>query len=118
MSKFLEFQHGLPEIQLPPIEVKTRKSLDVDDEDDGRIQLTTSNDECRTPKSDEQSIPVIRNCPPAPRKRRPVVLCKRKLSELQFFEITGRTEVDSFFQSNFELPYITSRIVKRQRNGV
>ncbi|CAN1238687.1 hypothetical protein LINGRAPRIM_LOCUS2164 [Linum grandiflorum] len=41
-------------------------------------------------------------CPPAPRKpkARPATSCKRKLmSELDFFEVVNREEVESFFRS-------------------
>ncbi|KAF8403166.1 hypothetical protein HHK36_011263 [Tetracentron sinense] len=109
MSTDLEFQHGLPVIRLPPIKVRGRRSSDVTEEDGG-------DNECQTPNSDEHKIPAIQSCPPAPQKKRRVVLCKRKLSELQFFEIKGREKVDSFFRSSFELPYnMTSNGIKRPR---
>ena len=64
---------------------------------------------CRTPTSKEHRIPKILDCPPAPRKPKRAPTCKRKLSELQFFEIVNREEVDSFFRSSFEqLDVITS----------
>lgn len=80
-------------------EVETQdKKINVDEEDC-----------CRTPTSKEHRIPKILDCPPAPRKPKRAPTCKRKLSELQFFEIVNREEVDSFFRSSFEqLAVITS----------
>ncbi|KAI4382291.1 hypothetical protein MLD38_008272 [Melastoma candidum] len=56
-------------------------------------------EECRTPTSDDHKIPEARSCPPTPRKRpAPWNSHKRKATELQFFESTGREEVESFFR--------------------
>ncbi|KAF8397776.1 hypothetical protein HHK36_016698 [Tetracentron sinense] len=114
MSTDLKFQHGSPEIRLQPIEVPKRQSSGFAKEDGAPIQLADDEDECRTPTSDEHKIPRAWSCPPAPQKPKRVVLCKRKLSELQFFEIVNREEVESFFQSNFELPRVTSRKFKKR----
>ena len=67
---------------------------------------------CRTPTSKEHRIPSILDCPPAPRKPKRASSCKRKLSEVQFFEIMNHDEVDAFFRSSFDkLAVLTS--VKR-----
>ncbi|KAL5717055.1 hypothetical protein ACHQM5_010133 [Ranunculus cassubicifolius] len=74
---------------LPPIKIRAPRQFD---------------EECRTPTSVESKIPKIETCPPAPRKRRRVRLCKRNLSEMQFFQIVGdQEEIDSFFKSSFDL---------------
>lgn len=55
-------------------------------------------DDCRTPTSEENRIPAILTCPPAPKKPRPALSCKRKLSELDFFEALNHTEIEEFFR--------------------
>ncbi|KAK4762887.1 hypothetical protein SAY86_008655 [Trapa natans] len=60
-------------------------------------QLDYDRDGFRTPVSEHQKIPSARSCPPAPRKRRPPVT-PRKRKLMQFFEATGREEVESFFE--------------------
>ncbi|KAF3455148.1 hypothetical protein FNV43_RR05596 [Rhamnella rubrinervis] len=56
---------------------------------------------CRTPTSSDHKIPSIQSCPPTPRKPRGGLFSqKRKLTDLHFFETTGREEVESFFRSN------------------
>ncbi|KAL3518460.1 hypothetical protein ACH5RR_021049 [Cinchona calisaya] len=82
-------------------------SKDLVEEEDEKQKKSKENnheeDECKTPLlSQEQRIPAPQSCPPAPkkRKRRGRVLRKRKLSKLEFFENTGKEEVDSFFQSS------------------
>lgn len=62
-------------------------------------ELLAREDGCRTPTSRESKIPMLQSCPPAPRKRRRVISCKRNLSETQFFEIVHRKEIESFFNS-------------------
>ncbi|KAF9595044.1 hypothetical protein IFM89_036372 [Coptis chinensis] len=101
MSIDHQVRPALPPIRLRTINVQTRHT----DEDGEVIQLSVDDDECRTPTSSEYKIPMILSCPPAPRKRRKVVLCKRKLSEIQFFEVVGRDEVESFFKSSFEFSH-------------
>ncbi|OIT39789.1 hypothetical protein A4A49_58257, partial [Nicotiana attenuata] len=57
-------------------------------------------EEIKTPKSPQNLIPKILSCPPAPKKPKRLISCKRKLvDELQFFEVAAREEVDSFFKS-------------------
>ncbi|KAJ0967141.1 hypothetical protein J5N97_024058 [Dioscorea zingiberensis] len=59
------------------------------DDDDG---------ECRTPTSVESRLPSISiTCPPAPRKPRRVIRCKRRLTELEFFLVPHR-ELESLFR--------------------
>ncbi|GAU17002.1 hypothetical protein TSUD_37600 [Trifolium subterraneum] len=56
----------------------------------------------RTPTSKESKIPEIQDCPPAPRKPKPFVSCKRKLmDEFQFFEVSNNEDMDAFFRSTF-----------------
>ena len=74
------------------------KKINVEEDDNKEEE----EDCCRTPTSKEHRIPKILDCPPAPRKPKRAPTCKRKLSELQFFEIVNREEVDSFFRSSFE----------------
>ena len=86
--------------------VETQNNKINVDEDDNKEE---EEDCCRTPTSKEHRIPKILDCPPAPRKPKRAPTCKRKLSELQFFEIVNREEVDSFFRSSFEqIAVITS----------
>nr|DAD48758.1 TPA_asm: hypothetical protein HUJ06_018695 [Nelumbo nucifera] len=108
MSTDLEFRCNLPaETRLRPIKIQTERSSE---EGGAIIQSENQEDECRTPTSEEHKIPIIQTCPPAPRKPRKVVLCKRKLSELRFFEIVSHDEVESFF-----LAPVISRNVKKRR---
>ncbi|CAL1386948.1 unnamed protein product [Linum trigynum] len=67
--------------------------------------ISSSEEECRTPKSSEFKIPAVPSCPPAPRKpKRKAIPCKRKLEpELDFFDAVNREEVESFFRSGFHL---------------
>ncbi|XAR60052.1 hypothetical protein NMG60_11033284 [Bertholletia excelsa] len=70
---------------------------------------------CRTPTSEDHKIPTIQTCPKAPRKPGQLSSRKRKLSELQFFEIVGREEVESFFRSSFDCFAGESRRVKKRK---
>ncbi|KAF4368025.1 hypothetical protein CsatB_011331 [Cannabis sativa] len=59
-----------------------------------------NDDLCVTPTSERYKIPKIVSCPPAPRKpARRVPSCKRKLTELQFFDVKNREDVDEFLRS-------------------
>ncbi|XP_043699789.1 cyclin-dependent protein kinase inhibitor SMR2-like [Telopea speciosissima] len=93
----VEDEHSLPEIRLrPATATATAAAEEVETQQDNN-----NNEECRTPTSDEHKIPVMRSCPPAPKKQRRVISCKRKLlDELRFFEIVGREEIESFFRSS------------------
>uniref|UniRef100_A0A2P2II39 Cyclin-dependent protein kinase inhibitor SMR1-like n=1 Tax=Rhizophora mucronata TaxID=61149 RepID=A0A2P2II39_RHIMU len=112
MSTVLESRRDLAKIRVIPVETESEalKSCSVaDEEDNNAIRRETSaaaaadDDNCKTPTSEEQKIPAILSCPPAPRKPRMAVSCKRKLSELDFFENVNRGEVESFFRSSFEV---------------
>ncbi|BFG34561.1 hypothetical protein CerSpe_208350 [Prunus speciosa] len=68
-------------------------------------------DDCRTPTSRDHKIPTIQSCPTTPRKKGQAFVLKRKLAVFDFFESTGREEVESFFRSCFESP--SPRVKKR-----
>ena len=62
------------------------------------------NDEyCSTPTAVQHKIPAMTSCPPPPPppKKPSVSSRKRKLSEVEFFEIVNRDEVDMFFLLHF-----------------
>ncbi|KAL2525919.1 Uncharacterized protein Adt_10973 [Abeliophyllum distichum] len=99
MSTDLEFRQELLEIRLPIIKINSSQSSDITDHDQNCTNQTSINDEdCHTPKSPQHMIPKIVSCPPAPKKTTRVPSCKRKLSELQFFEVVSREEIESFFR--------------------
>ncbi|KAL7252832.1 hypothetical protein ACSBR1_007397 [Camellia fascicularis] len=105
MSTDLEFRQGLPQLRLPAIRIRASLlSETTGDDSTATIQTPKSgvDDECHTPKSPEHKIPAILICPPAPKKPKRSVSCKRKLCELEFFEIVAREEVESFFRSSFD----------------
>lgn len=118
MSTDLEFLHDMSKTRLLTIKTRTTSTPPSNHDDNNNNNVETrkkidevddNNECCRTPTSKEHRIPKILDCPPAPRKPKMVPSCKRKLSELQFFEIVNRDEVDSFFRSSFEqLAVITS----------
>ncbi|KAF9674939.1 hypothetical protein SADUNF_Sadunf10G0179800 [Salix dunnii] len=113
MSPDLELRQDLPVIQVRPAttKIETLQSCSAADDKKAIIQQENSEtDDCQTPKSEEHRIPAVLSCPPAPRKAKRIVSCKRKLREIDFFEIVNREEVDSFFQSSSELLTKRSRI--------
>ncbi|KAK6926693.1 hypothetical protein RJ641_008412 [Dillenia turbinata] len=78
-------------------------------DDEERTSVEIEDEGCTTPTSQDHKIPLIRTCPPAPQKRRLVSLKnKRKFPALQFFEIVGRDEIESFLGSGFEISSLTS----------
>ncbi|KAL7173790.1 hypothetical protein ACSBR2_033116 [Camellia fascicularis] len=77
-------------------------------------QLPNDCEECQTPTSLDHKIPTIQTCPPAPRKHGLEFSRKRKFPKLQFFEIKGREEIESFFGSSFEFSGVASRSVKKK----
>ncbi|PSR89910.1 Cyclin-dependent protein kinase [Actinidia chinensis var. chinensis] len=85
---------------------------DLKEEDSEPNQLAKDYKECHTPTSKDHKIPTIQTCPPAPRKQGNCFPRKRKLSEFEFFEITGHEEIESFFRSSFDLCEATVRNVK------
>lgn len=126
MSTDLQLRQELLEIRCPAltITVNLSSSSDVvnDDNTSAVIQsqestTTTSDgngleDECQTPKSPRNMIPEILSCPPAPKKTRRVVSCKRKLCD--FFEIVAREEVESFFRQFEEQPNTGNTAIKKR----
>ncbi|XP_018808749.1 cyclin-dependent protein kinase inhibitor SMR1-like [Juglans regia] len=121
MSTDLEFLHDLSKIPRLTVETKTTAQASNDIADDigtGVLvepEKEDDNECCRTPTSKEHRIPVILDCPPAPRKPRRVPSCKRKLSELKFFEIVNPEEVDAFFRSSFENVSAITSVKRRSR---
>ncbi|KAG5237817.1 cyclin-dependent protein kinase inhibitor SMR [Salix suchowensis] len=105
MSADLELRQDLPFIQVrPATKIGTVQSCSDADDNKAIIQRENSEtDDCQTPKSEEHRIPAVLSCPPAPRKAKRIVSCKRRLREIDFFETVNRDEVDSFFQSSSEL---------------
>ncbi|XP_047323625.1 cyclin-dependent protein kinase inhibitor SMR3-like [Impatiens glandulifera] len=91
-----ELQLQLPQIRIPPI-----RSIDhTITFNDDKIKSENEENECRTPTSPANRIPAIFVCPPAPKKKRPAISCKRKLSELDFFGfVPAREEIDCFFRT-------------------
>ncbi|CAI8603891.1 unnamed protein product [Vicia faba] len=82
----------------------TQRETETETENDGAVvDGENENDESyRTPTSKESKIPEILNCPPAPKKPKPFVSCKRKLmDEFQFFEVSSNEDMDAFFRSTF-----------------
>ncbi|PSR86538.1 Cyclin-dependent protein kinase [Actinidia chinensis var. chinensis] len=86
---------------------------DVKEEDSEPNHLAINDyKECQTPTSKDHKIPTVQTCPPVRRKRGNSFPRKRKLSEFDFFEITGREEIESFFRSSFDLCTVPVRSVK------
>jgi len=73
-------------------------------------------EECKTPTSSSNKIPIIQKCPPAPRKKRRLQQrvpfsssTKRSSSNGLSFVVRHDEEVESFFQSMFELARVNKR---------
>ncbi|XVE99178.1 hypothetical protein REPUB_Repub03eG0174900 [Reevesia pubescens] len=99
MSTDLELFQDLAKIKLPKLKIQPSNENGIIIQEENK----NTQDECLTPTSVENKIPAVFSCPPAPRKpRKKAVSCKRKLSELQFFEIVNREEVDAFFKAGFD----------------
>ncbi|RVW97743.1 cyclin-dependent protein kinase inhibitor SMR1 [Vitis riparia] len=92
MSTDLEFHQA----SLTPIKIEAPLGSKIESDN-------AETSPCRTPTSAEHKIPVILTCPPAPRKPRRVVRCKRRIREFDFFEIVNRDEVEEFFRSSLEV---------------
>lgn len=119
MSTDLELCKELPKIRLSPIAIRTPQASESATGTHGSVIRRRNDDEeegYRTPTSKEHKIPVLVSCPPAPRKPRRVAPCKRKLTELDFFKVVNRDEVDEFFRSSFKLAGINGSAAKRSRN--
>ncbi|KAK9290094.1 hypothetical protein L1049_008258 [Liquidambar formosana] len=86
----------------------------VDEEDDG-------NDGFRTPTSLENKIPVIKQCPPAPRKPKPIPSTKRKVPSsgarrnLRLLDLSK--DVESLFPQPL-LADIGRKIKKARKDGI
>ena len=123
MSTDLEFLHDVSKTRLLTVKTRLSSTPQASNNNGGNnnigvVAQKINEDEndveyyCRTPTSKEHRIPSILDCPPAPRKPKRAPSCKRKLSEIQFFEIVNYDEVDAFFRSSFDkLAVLTS--VKR-----
>ncbi|CAI9759786.1 unnamed protein product [Fraxinus pennsylvanica] len=99
MSTDLEFRQELLGIRLPTIKINSSQSSDITDDQNCTKQTSSINDQgCHTPKTPQHMIPKILSCPPAPKKTTRVPSCKRKLSELEFFDVVSREEIESFFR--------------------
>ncbi|XVF23463.1 hypothetical protein REPUB_Repub13aG0041000 [Reevesia pubescens] len=95
MSTDLELFQDLAKIKLPKLKIQSSNENGIVIQEENKNE-----DECLTPTSEENKIPLVLSCPPAPKKpKKRAVSCKRKLSELQFFEIVNRDEVDAFFKA-------------------
>ncbi|WVZ02360.1 hypothetical protein V8G54_023166 [Vigna mungo] len=81
----------------------------------GTLQEFQDLEECKTPTSSTNKIPIIQTCPPAPRKRRRLQMqhfsstIKTSSSNAFNFVVSHDQEVESFFQSTFELPRVNKR---------
>lgn len=61
------------------------------------VEEKKEDEECKTPTSKESKIPLVpTTCPPAPRKPRTIIRCKRRLSELDFF-VVPQPDIECFF---------------------
>lgn len=93
------------EITIAQTEIKENDLLVANDVDTVPAVPAISDSEIdesyKTPTSKESKIPEILTCPPAPKKPKPFVSCKRKLlDEFQFFEVSNE-DMDAFFRSTF-----------------
>lgn len=104
MSTDLHLLHDLPKLRLQAFHSPLSLELSASAPSGSNTYAVHPEDhraeegECRTPTSEENRIPEIFTCPPAPKKPSLGPPCKRKLSELEFFEILNRAEVDEFFR--------------------
>lgn len=110
-----------------PIVLRDENKNDLEDDvqSSNLIVLPPSSSEnqeqCQTPTSEEHKIATIRSCPPTPRKQQVQVHpqhgnYKRKLVE--FFENSGRDEVESFFRSNLDQSNDKSRPSKKRCTSI
>ncbi|KAF3666895.1 putative non-symbiotic hemoglobin 2-like [Capsicum annuum] len=99
MSRDLQSRRPLSEIQLPNI-INSSSSSNILRDEPERCSNKEQAAEIRTPGTPQNLIPKILSCPPAPKKPKRVISCKRKLlGELEFFDVAAKEEVDSFFKS-------------------
>lgn len=81
-----------------------------------KVETIEELEECKTPTWSRNKIPVVKNCPFAPRKKRRSVpqfssrMMKRSLaSEFKYVNVVKHEEVESFFQSVFQLTRVNKR---------
>ncbi|OIT39193.1 hypothetical protein A4A49_08100 [Nicotiana attenuata] len=75
--------------------------------------LNNTEELCRTPTSQKNKIPTVGRCPPpAPKKPRKLLFCKRKLYD-HFFEVSGNEELERFFRSYTRLTPSGMAVKKR-----
>ncbi|XP_008803458.2 cyclin-dependent protein kinase inhibitor SMR1-like [Phoenix dactylifera] len=116
MSASPDFSGVPPELVLRPIVTV----FPIEDRDDlsSLINGKDGVDECRTPTSEESKIPPVpSSCPPAPKKPRQVLLCKRRLSELELFGAQVE-EIELWFRQRDRpatVPSLSCRSKKRKR---
>ncbi|KAI4346450.1 hypothetical protein L6164_007345 [Bauhinia variegata] len=105
MATELQLRHDLPKLRISNVEIAVPYSNDRNSTTGQNKQspvIENDDDGCRTPTSKESRIPEILTCPPAPRKQKRFVSCKRKLlDEFQFAEADNKEEIDAFFRSAF-----------------
>ncbi|KAJ1435829.1 hypothetical protein SESBI_04779 [Sesbania bispinosa] len=121
MSTDLHLHHDLPKLRISAVKINDVPSPSLDDDRNNMASVVTraeneendavavavtvadeDDESYRTPTSKESKIPAILTCPPAPKKAKPFVSCKRKLlDEFQFFEVTSKEDMDTFFRSTF-----------------
>ncbi|TKY67138.1 hypothetical protein E2542_SST10030 [Spatholobus suberectus] len=110
---------GSTEQQIPP-QVEGSSVSKQEGEGDATIRVVIAQEgieeleECKTPTWSGNKIPIIQNCPPAPRKkRRPMPQfssrMKRSSSSTGLNYLVRHEEVESFFQSMFELTRVNKR---------
>ncbi|KAI3458902.1 hypothetical protein Pfo_015565 [Paulownia fortunei] len=83
------------EFRLPMIKINSSQASDITADDERCI----IEEDCHTPRSPQHMIPTTLSCPPAPKKQRRTAACKRKLCDLQFFEMVAGEEVESLFRT-------------------
>nr|KYP68615.1 hypothetical protein KK1_022248 [Cajanus cajan] len=71
-------------------------------------------EECKTPTCSSNKIPMIQKCPLAPRKKRSRSIpqfssCMKRSSSSDLNHVIRHDEVESFFQSMFELTRVNKR---------
>lgn len=73
-------------------------------------------EECKTPTCPRNKIPLLQNCPPAPRKKRKVLpfssrsrIMKRSSAATELKYVVKDEEVECLFQSMFHLTKVSSK---------
>ncbi|QCD88108.1 hypothetical protein DEO72_LG3g2648 [Vigna unguiculata] len=107
--------HQLPQHSSPSKQGSEAMILRVVAAQEGSVEEL---EQCKTPTSSSNKIPMIETCPPAPRKRRRQQMqhfssnIKRSSSNGFNYAVRHDQEVESFFDSTFEL----ARVHKRCRS--